>query len=227
MNHWIDWPMHPVSDAINLYYQIELGSYFHQLMWTEVNRSDALQMIAHHFITIALIVASYLTNYTRIGSTILLLHDIPDVIMELAKVLNYTSKAKGNDWLRPIVDGLFAMFMISFFITRLVIYPRHILYSVIKEGVDHFGCQHAGCYVFIGLLTSLQALHIFWFYLIARMAYRLLVVGQVEKDVRSDDEGEELLSAAGPPQLSDDEGERRISMHTVSCVMLEHPQLVV
>lgn len=38
----------------------------------------------------------------------------------------------------------------------------------------------------------LQCLHIFWFYLISRMIYKLMIVGSVEKDVRSDDEEESM-----------------------------------
>ena len=52
------------------YYHIELGCYLHQLLWTEVSRSDALEMILHHLITICLLIFSYLTNFTRIGLSI-------------------------------------------------------------------------------------------------------------------------------------------------------------
>jgi len=45
-----------------------------------------------------------------------------------------------------------------------------------------------GYWFFAILLCSLQVLHVFWFYLIARMAYRIMLVGEVEKDVRSDDD---------------------------------------
>jgi ceramide synthetase len=171
-------------------------------MWTEVSRSDAIQMISHHFITIALLVASYLTNFVRLGSIILLIHDLSDVPLEFAKCLNYTAKARGggNLWMQPYVDIIFGIFMVTFFVTRLVIYPRQVLMSLFIEGIDYFGCNFLGCYVFLGLLVALQCLHIFWFYLIARMAYGLLVVGKVEKDVRSDDEGEDVVEADGPPK---------------------------
>ena len=182
------WPMHRVSDVIHFYYMVELGAYIHQLLWTEVNRSDSVEMILHHFITIALIVGSYLSNFTRIGTSILLIHDTADIFLEFGKCLNYTAKAKGNKWLQPIVDGVFGMFMIAFFVTRLVIFPRYIIYTMLTEGYQCFGCEWGGCYFYVGLLCSLQCLHIFWFYLIARMAYRLLIKGEVEKDVRSDDE---------------------------------------
>ena len=189
-NHWLEWPFHPMSQSLMLYYQVELGCYFHQLVWTEVSRSDALEMILHHIITILLIVASFLTSYTRIGASILFLHDLADIILESAKVLNYTSSAPEHRWLKTysVVDILFGVFAVTFFVTRLVLYPRFILYSVIVEGVEIFGCEFGGCYVFIGLLLGLQFLHIFWFYLIMRMVVRLVFYGSVEKDVRSDDE---------------------------------------
>ena len=36
--HWDGWPSHKISDVswLEFYYLVELGSYFHQLLWTEV-----------------------------------------------------------------------------------------------------------------------------------------------------------------------------------------------
>ena len=184
---WNDWPNHDLPKNVAVYYQVELGAYFHQLMWTEVSRSDALEMIIHHFVTIFLVTLSYLTNFTRIGTAILLLHDSADVFLESAKVFNYISKTPGGGWSKPICDGLFASFAVTFFITRLIFYPRHILYSVFVTARSRFGLSFAYL-TFAGLLTILQVLHIFWFYLIARMIYLMILSGGVEKDIRSDDE---------------------------------------
>lgn len=97
-------------------------------MWTEVARSDSWQMLIHHIITIALILFSYVTNFTRVGTVIMVIHDIADVFLELAKVLNYTSKGKGHRWLKPATDVTFGIFAVVFFLTRLVFYPYHVLY---------------------------------------------------------------------------------------------------
>lgn len=40
------------------------------------------------------------------------------------------------------------------------------------------------------MLLTLQALHIFWFYLILRMLHQYVIHGQVEKDERSETEPE-------------------------------------
>ena len=196
-NHWMNWPFHQISPMMLFYYQIELGCYFHQLFWTEVNRSDAMEMILHHFITIFLIVGSYVTNYTRVGVSILLLHDMADIFLEIAKVFNYTSEGKNNKWMKDyLVDPIFGVFAVTFFITRLVLYPRYILYSVLIEGYEVFGCEWGGCYYFVLLLVGLQLLHVFWFYLIARMIFKLMM-GTMTKDERSDDE--DALEDEMPP----------------------------
>jgi len=184
-----NWPHQAILPAVEFYYQVELGAYLHQLMWTEVSRSDSLEMIVHHLTTILLIVFSYLTNFSRFGSVILLLHDLADVFLESAKVFNYTSKAPGHHFAKHLCDVLFATFAITFFITRLVLYPRYILYTVFFEAPGIFGINWPGYWVFAGLLSTLQCLHVFWFYLIFRMVYRLVTTG-IEKDERSDDEDE-------------------------------------
>jgi hypothetical protein len=191
-NHWNGWPYHQISKAALFYYHIELGSYIHQLIFSEVHHSDFLEMTAHHIITILLIVTSYITNFWRVGTSILLLHDMADVILEGAKVLNYTSRAPGRKWIKDyLVDPGFGLFTVTFFITRLYLYPRYIICSVLGHGYALYGCEWGGCYVFVGLLLSLQGLHIFWFYLIMRMVYRLCTIG-IEGDVRSeDDEGDD------------------------------------
>ena len=185
--HWDKWPIHIISPPMDFFYQVELGVYLHLLAWTEVSRSDAVEMIVHHITTILLLTFSYITNFTRVGASIMLLHDSADVLLESAKCFNYISKAKDSKWACKFCDTIFALFAITFLVTRLIIYPRYIIYSVFFEAPNHFGTNWAGFWVFSVLLVILQFLHIFWFYLIAKMLWNLASKG-VEKDVRSDDE---------------------------------------
>ena len=185
---WNNWPHHRISSLMNLYYQMELGCYLHQLYWTEVVRSDALEMILHHIITIILIVTSYLTNFTRIGCSILVLHDFGDIFLEVAKCFNYMTKVKAYKYFaQPITDSTFSVFAVSFAITRLYIYPRYLVYSLLYEAPEIMG-MWSGYWLFATMLTGLQFLHVFWFILILRMVWKLIFVGECGQDVRESDE---------------------------------------
>lgn len=192
---WKDWPFHPVSPAIQFYYQVELGAYLHQLMWTEVSRSDAVEMMIHHVVTVVLLSFSYLTNFTRIGTYILFVHDSADIFLELGKIFNYVQRVRHAKWAGTVTDGFFAIFTITFFITRLYIYPRYLVFGFVDGAYRHFGVW-PGYYFYASLLVTLQFLHIFWFFLILRVLYRLVVTGVVEKDSRSDDDDDVLDSEA-------------------------------
>jgi len=186
--HWVGWPVQEITKPMNFYYQAQLACYLHQLLWTEVSRSDAAQMILHHVTTILLIFMSYLTLFTRIGTSILLVHDSADIFLESAKCFNYCKKGRaGATWPSACCDTLFGIFAVVFFVSRLLIYPRYLVYSLVVEAPAMMGGRWLGYYAYASLLITLQLLHIFWFYLIARMIYRLVTTG-IEKDERSDDE---------------------------------------
>jgi len=187
---WSNWPYDSVKPIILFYYIVELGLYIHFLIYTEVQRSDTIEMIIHHVLTILLIIFSHIAHWSKIGSLFLILHDTSDVFLESAKIFNYISKVKGRGWASPVCDILFAIFAITFFITRLMLYPRLVLWAAFIEGPMFLSAQFPGYIFFLSLATGLQALHIFWFYLIARMIYKLFTSG-IEKDIRSDDEDDE------------------------------------
>lgn len=186
--YWQGWPYQPIDDNIKLLYQLQLACYFHQLSWIELPlRSDSKEMMLHHFATISLIGLSYITSFTRIGTTIFLAHDVADIFLESAKCFNYTSRTVGRKHLSIYCDVLFGIFAIIFFVTRLILYPRYMVWSLVYEAPKLLGGMWPGWYAFAGLLTLLQLLHIFWFYLIVRMISKLITTG-IDKDVRSDDE---------------------------------------
>ncbi|CAD5113401.1 DgyrCDS2573 [Dimorphilus gyrociliatus] len=148
----------------------------------DVKRKDFMEMLSHHMATIALLVLSFVSNFVRIGALILVVHDTVDWWMEGAKLAKYTGYSK-------LTDALFIIFTIIWAITRLFIYPFYILYSVYFDVIDIVGGfpMHK---IFSILLTFLQVLHIYWFYLICKMIYKYIITGSVEKDERSESEVE-------------------------------------
>ncbi|XP_041702697.1 ceramide synthase 5-like isoform X2 [Coregonus clupeaformis] len=108
----------------------------------------------------------------------LMLSQFTDIKRKFAKLANYAK----YQW---ICDTGFVVFSIVFFITRLVIYPFWIIYSVLVESWEIIG-PYRSWWLLNGLLLVLQTLHVIWFYLIARIAIKAIFKGKVAKDDRSD-----------------------------------------
>ena len=175
----------PISMDIWLYYVLELAFYNAQTISHVfgVRRSDFWQMFLHHFITIFLINFSYISNFFRIGSLVMWIHDIADIFLENAKLCNYLG------W-KSLSHLLFYGLIISWLVTRLGYYPTWIIYSTVVEGPqvhEVFPCSD----FMTMMLCVLLLLHFFWFYIIAKMAYKNVLSENRLKDDRSDDSDDE------------------------------------
>lgn len=81
--YWIDYPHIIMTKQMKAYYLMQLAFYIH-LVYTihvEKRRKDHYAMLSHHIITIALIVSSYLSNFTRIGNAVLCCMDFTDIFL--------------------------------------------------------------------------------------------------------------------------------------------------
>ncbi|CAN9515498.1 unnamed protein product [Ophioblennius macclurei] len=177
---WYNFPFqHQTPEQYN-HYVAELAFYW-SLMFSQfidIRRKDFMIMLVHHLATIILITFSYANNMLRAGTLVMCVHDSSDIFLEAAKLANYAKYQR-------LCDGLFVVFSISFFITRLIIFPFWIIHSVLIESWEIVGPYHSW-WMFNGLLVVLQTLHIIWFYLIARIAIKAIFKGKVSKDERSD-----------------------------------------
>lgn len=83
---WIGLPGHQhVTLALKGIYLLELSFYvvaMPTLLFWETRRKDFNIMFCHHVVTILLIGFSFFFNYSRVGSAIMLLHDICDIFLE-------------------------------------------------------------------------------------------------------------------------------------------------
>lgn len=182
-----EWPACSVVEykaSVKLYYAAELGFYLPGivmlLVW-ETRRKDFLVMLAHHLVTVALLVASHRVSLLRVGAVIMLLHDISDIPLEAAKMLNYVRWEEGS-------TAMFAVFVVAWVATRLVYFPFYVIRSAMFEA--HTNCPRksipnfeAFYYGFNSLLLALCSFHIYWTYLIFLTLWRKLAVGRI-KDSR-------------------------------------------
>ncbi|XP_060543103.1 ceramide synthase 4-like [Pantherophis guttatus] len=149
----------------------------------DVKQKDFNMMIIHHVIAILLIGFSYCTNFIRIGSVIMFLHDISDGLLHSAKMFKYLKWQKA-------CNTLFIIFSVLFLFTRGIVFPYKVLYNTYYY-LAEVHPPYFGYYFFNAFLMLLQLLNILWSCLIILMIYRFLIHGKVEKDVRSDSEGSE------------------------------------
>ncbi|XP_034531347.1 ceramide synthase 4a [Notolabrus celidotus] len=181
---WRDYPRQPVAEVHFWYYILEMGFYLSLLLSVsvDVKRKDFKEQVIHHIATLFLIGFSYCANYVRVGTLVMLVHDSSDFLLESAKMFHY------GGWTK-ICDSLFVVFSLVFLVTRLVVLPSRVIHSTLVVSLDFFQ-PFFGYYFFNALLLVLQALHIFWAYLILRMVYKFVFLGKVERDERSDEESE-------------------------------------
>ncbi|THH31320.1 hypothetical protein EUX98_g2897 [Antrodiella citrinella] len=192
---WIGYPHIPLAGPIKFYYLSQTAFYLHQILIlnAEARRKDHWQMMTHHVVTIALMVGSYFCNCTRVGVLIMLLMDVADVFLPLAKMLRYLS-------FTTLCDITFGLFMVSWFITRHILFIVVIVsvwqHSVSDNDAAFMWNPKGGLYltrqalqIFVYLLVCLEILQLVWFTMIIRVAWRV-VSGEGAEDTRSDDEGD-------------------------------------
>ncbi|CAD6225142.1 unnamed protein product [Miscanthus lutarioriparius] len=188
------WPDQMIKLKLKAVYMYAAGFYTYSifaLLFWETRRSDFGVSMSHHIATVVLIVLSYIFRFARVGSVVLALHDASDIFLEIGKMAKYSS----CEWLAVVA---FLLFVASWILLRLIIFPFWILrstsYEVLltldKEKHRFYGPIYY--YVFNCLLFSLLVLHIYWWVLIWRMLVKQIQSkGHVGDDVRSDSEGED------------------------------------
>lgn len=113
-----NYPHQNVSNDLYWYYMIEAGFYWSLTLTAalDVKRADFWPMMLHHFITLSLLSISWVNNMVRIGTLILISHDIADVLLELGKVTHYLK-------MLIVCDNVFVVFGLTWLLTRLIYYP--------------------------------------------------------------------------------------------------------
>ncbi|KAK7984633.1 hypothetical protein PG990_013399 [Apiospora arundinis] len=215
-----NWPIRELSGVSKAYFLAQWAFWLQQVLVINIEerRKDHWQMLTHHFVTIALISCAYYYHQTRVGNLILVLMDLVDIFLPLAKCFKYLG-------FTTTPDVLFGVFMVTWFFTRHVFFmmacwsvysdlPKQIPIPCFSGTDDNLmgpfqapeGWSHllepfrnpSGivCFTdnirwgFLGCLLFLQVITIAWFITIIQVAIRVLKGGAAD-DVRSDDEGEE------------------------------------
>lgn len=183
---WIGYPNHPLTLKLKYYYLLQFSYYVEQflvlLVYHGYRKSDYVELFIHHLVTLTLLLFSYLLNFHRIGLVVLVLHDVSDVFLHIAKAFHY-AKA---EILKSFFFGIFA---IVFFITRLVILPI-VIFSIWWEPQEYHDISLYWRQIVFWkiILGTLQVLHVLWFITIFKIVIRSLKSGKLDGDARSEED---------------------------------------
>ncbi|KAL2831938.1 longevity assurance proteins LAG1/LAC1 [Aspergillus pseudoustus] len=216
-----DWPTRELPGLAKSYILGQWAFWLQQLIVINIEerRKDYWQMVSHHIAAILLIYTSYALHLTRVANLVLVLTDVADIFLPLAKCLKYVGFSAP-------CNVMFGIFVLFWFLTRHVFYwitmwsifthmpreipvgcfggrqntlvagpaplPEHGWTHMLEPFLDPSGtiCYSDGIRLwFLSALGFLQLLTIIWFVMIVRVAVRV-VKGLGADDIRSDDEGE-------------------------------------
>ncbi|CAK7203635.1 Sphingosine N-acyltransferase lag1 [Sporothrix eucalyptigena] len=139
-NLWTHWPGREMSGLLKAYILVQLAFWLQQIIVINIEerRKDHWQMLTHHFITVSLITASYRYRHTPVANVILILMDISDFFLPLAKCQKYLGYT-------TICDVTFGAFMLSWFVCRHIFFTM-ICYSVWAQtpNIMPEGCFRGG-----------------------------------------------------------------------------------
>lgn len=172
-------------------YLLELAWYLHSavslIFHKGPKKKDHVQMVAHHLVTLILVSYSLAMNFTRVGCVVFLLHDVCDVFLQFAKLLKYSKIELG-------ATIAFIAFLCVWIVARLIYFPVYILRSVVYDTYAIIIAPHdvnpdPHINIFTVALFFLFGIHIFWTYLILKVAYRSVVTRSTD-DVREDEDSD-------------------------------------
>jgi hypothetical protein len=150
----------------DLHYIICLSYFSCDLIWllfVYEKQSDFFNMLLHHICTISLIIFSYMTNYSNIGSIVLILHNATDVVIHFIRLLLQTD-------CNETIKDIFGLFVTLFFL-----YLRLYVFGDAIYTIWHYITWDWGWVTFClwGFLTFLYIMHVNWSIM---MVQKILVV---------------------------------------------------
>ena len=185
--------------GLKWFYLVQLAFWFENIyiVHVEERRKDHYEMLTHHFVTIALVSASYYSNFTRWGHVFMVIMDAPDIFLNLAKIFRYMG-------FNRLCNTVFSLFAISWFITKhylcFVMMKSILTEAEINIPPEKRYPNHPQSYAtypimygFFAVLCVLQCILLFWLWMLLKVLKRAFKGQQID-DSRSDTEGSEDAS---------------------------------
>lgn len=189
---WYGYPTHQSHNQdIRIYYLFSIIANWTQFVshFFETKRKDFWMLVIHHIIALLLLTMSWICNFHRAGSLVVVTLDFAECFLEAAKMAKYTNHHK-------LCNVIFIIFLITWFATRFGFYLR-IIYSAVYDISNHFPTFPA-YYVLCTMLLMLLCISMVWTHMILKIAHSAFKTGQVERDCRSSSSEQQSDSDSEP-----------------------------
>lgn len=189
------------------------------IMMLDEKRRDFWILMVHHFATITLITMAYTIKYTEMGLLILLLHDMCDPFMEVAKICHYMKFRRDrekNYWFKVLCEPFFLLFTLMWIPSRMYFYPLRGIYQLTL--IPRTSCDLFQISVASILLSILFVLNSMWLFMIIRSLVHRLFLGEMTDETMETTEqhfsrkkvidgGDSDLGSTSRSQMSTSNGE--------------------
>ena len=157
---------HERSSLFILYYNISLAYFVNDFIFLFImeRQSDFIKMLLHHICTISLIIFSYVTNYSNIGSLVIFCHMQSDILLHVTRFLLQTDNPV------PIVGFIGIVFTINFVYMRQFVFGD-MIYTIYRYITWKWGIITTTLWLF---LVMLYILHLHWSYILLSKTTELL-----------------------------------------------------
>ncbi|KAF5403263.1 Ceramide synthase 1 [Paragonimus heterotremus] len=172
--------VNPPAFDLQVLYALQLAHYLHTVyatLFVDTWRSDWIALVLHHVVTLSLISLSFIRRFLPLGALVLFIHDISDVLLEFTKLNVYFKWRNGKPSMinKYLSDVGFLLFALSWLVFRLYWFPMKLLLASNWCIFLEVGCVRRWEFLsFNSLMWILQFLHIYWFWLILQLLYKIL-----------------------------------------------------
>ncbi|GAA5995755.1 uncharacterized protein JCM10292_004725 [Rhodotorula paludigena] len=205
---WLGYPHWRMDGVLKSYYLLQFSYWLQQMiilvMGLEKPRTDFVELVIHHIVTLWLVGWSYMINLTLIGTAVFVSMDLPDICLAFSKCLNYLDLQRTSEV--SFVFFLAVWHYMRHYLNLKILWSVWHEYDLIPAAMRSWTSEplgHKGWWLFYGFGTgaipswmkyqifapilALQLVNAFWSYLIWRILVRI-VRGIKASDVREEEE---------------------------------------
>lgn len=174
-----DWPYNVMPRYLKLYYMIGLSYHLEVTVvhFFQTMQNDFFEMLLHHYITILLIVGSYMTGWWSVGINVMIQMDNGDCFGGMMKAFMDFAPI-------PFVLINYLLLLYSWIYFRVIIFGYEVFWKGSMFGQFHIDGSGNLQTIYQMLLLGLLVLNVYWTILFFRMGYRFATKGEV-KDIQN------------------------------------------